>query len=246
MTLKRILTFLAVCYLAAANAFSQSEAGGSLTVRSDPEGALVQLKGHALVTGITPATFRYPFVGTYELMISKHGYENYTTHVVLEPGKHVNVEVTLTPKTRFKAAVRSLFIPGWGQKYSDQTVKGTIFLGLAVASIAGYFVADHHFNTEFDRFEAARDEFDEAFASGASYNELQQRLAVLERQQDRAYDAEDVRRIMIGTVIGVWTLNVIDAFFFTPQEHGSFTVKGITVTPGGQQGALGLTFSHRF
>jgi hypothetical protein len=69
---------------------------------------------------------------------------------------------------------------------------------------------------------------------------------VLERQQDKAYDAEDVRRIMIGTVIGVWTLNVIDAFFFTPQEHGSFTVKGITVTPGGQQGALGLTFSHRF
>ena len=132
--MKRILTLITVVTLVGSGVHAQSGSGPTLTVNSNPPGAVVQLKGEATVTAISPARFNYPFIGEYKLTIKKHLYETYKTRVVFEPGRKMNLDVELTPKTRFKATVRSVFIPGWGQIYHGRTIKGYTFLTLFIAT----------------------------------------------------------------------------------------------------------------
>ncbi|MFZ1684374.1 MAG: PEGA domain-containing protein, partial [Candidatus Zixiibacteriota bacterium] len=110
--MKRTLTTLVLTLSLAAATSAQQTAQSGLTVRSNPDGAEVTLKGDAIVTGITPTTFHQFLVGSYTVIVKRHGYENYKTHVMLDPNQPASLDVRLSPRTRIKAAARSLFIPG--------------------------------------------------------------------------------------------------------------------------------------
>lgn len=225
---------------------AQDSTQGGLIVRSSPEGAEVVLKGDAVVAGVTPTFFQHGLVGQYRVEIRKHGYETYKTGVVLDPTRQIEISADLSRKTGFKAAVRSMVFPGWGQRYGDQKTKGLVFHLLAAGSVAAYLITDHDFDNKYERFRDREAAYDSAFAAGGSYADLQRMHEDLLDAQDRAYDAEDIRRISIGAVAGVWALGVIDALFFFPEERGTFTVKGLTVKPTADTESVGLTLSHNF
>jgi len=224
---------------------AQTSSSGNLTVRSNPTGADVRVDGEASAAGITPVTFNYPLIGQYDLRISKYGYETYKTRVALDPAKGMVVDIRLSPKTRFKAAARSVFIPGWGQRYAEQKTKGFFLHLLAAGSVAAFVITDHDFNRKFDRFEILRAEYDSA-KSVESPEQMQVRFDLLYDAQKKAYDAENTRRISIGSVIAVWGIGVLDALLFTPEERASFSVKGVAIEPQTGSGALGLRLSKSF
>ncbi|MEW6049645.1 MAG: PEGA domain-containing protein [Candidatus Zixiibacteriota bacterium] len=244
--LKRILTALAIGCLLSIAAHGQEVPPGGLTVRSSPPGADVLLEGEAVAAGITPTTFQQTFIGDYKVTIKKYLYEKYSTHVTLDPAKQLALDVNLSPKTRIKAAARSVFIPGWGQRYSEQKGKSLLFMFLAAGSVAAYAIADHEFDKDFDLYETRKAEYDSARTHGASYQELQQRYVAWSDAQKEAYDSEDIRRITIGTVIGVWGLNVLDALLFFPNNRGSITVQGIDIHPDTKNQTFGLVVSKRW
>lgn len=246
MLLKRTLTAILLGLCVPLLLQAQEGASGGLTVTTSPPGAQVALDGDASVTAITPTTFLQTLIGDYRVTVQRYGYEKYTTHVNLDPSKQMSLQITLTPKTRLKAAARSLFIPGWGQRYTEQKGKAVLFNFLAAGSVAAYFIVNEHFNDKYDLFVSWRNAYDSAAASGASYQQLQALQQSLSDAQRTAYDAETVRRVTIGTVVGVWTLNLIDALFFFPQDHGTFTVKGVGITPTTKNGSLGLVLSKGF
>jgi hypothetical protein len=210
---------------------AQTNQPGNLTVRSNPPGADVLVAGEASATGITPVTFQYPLIGPYDLKIKKSGYETYKTRMVLDPAKQMVVDIKLSPKTRFKAAARSLFIPGWGQRYAEQRTKGFLLHLMAAGAVTAFIVTDHDFNKKFDRYETLIHEFDSAKTAGESNDLMQNRLTALNSAQKRAYDAENARRISIGSVVAVWGLGVLDALLFTPEERATFSVKGVAIAP---------------
>ena len=243
MLLKRILTAcLFVLLPVIVNA--QGAAQGNFTVVSYPAGAEVTLKGEAVVVGVTPSLFQQPLFGEYK--VKKFGYEKYSTRVTLDPNKPQELTVSLTPKTRLKAAVRSLVVPGWGQLYTEQKSKGLLFNLLAVGSVAAYLIADNNYNDEYDDLQASRRAYDSTIAHGGSYDDIRSRYINLRDNQEEAYNAETVRRITIGAVIGAWSLSVLDALFFFPRESGTFTVKGLTLKPETGNGTIGLTLSKSF
>ena len=246
MTLKWTLTRLAILLLLPAAVLAQGADEKGLVVRSDPQGALVELKGEATVTGITPTIFQYPFVGDYDLVIKQRGYENYHTKVFLDPARRIELDITLTPKTRFKAAVRSMVFPGWGQRYSDRKGKGLAFLLLSVGASAAYLVADHNFNIKYDRYDQRLHEYDEAVAQGATHDDLVVLSSLLNDAQEEAYDMEDVRRFTIGAAAAIWGLNVLDALLSSPRREGIVTVNDLTVTPTTDGLTFGLALSHNF
>jgi len=127
MKLKRILATAITGLLLTAGISAQETQSTGLIVRSQPPGALATVSGEVTVSGVTPVHFRQTLIGDYKLTLKKYGYEKYTTRVILDPGKLTTIDITLSPKTRFKAAVRSLFIPGWGQRYTEQKNKGYLF-----------------------------------------------------------------------------------------------------------------------
>ncbi|MBI5267332.1 MAG: PEGA domain-containing protein [candidate division Zixibacteria bacterium] len=230
----------------AAGVTAQTSPAGNLTVRSNPPGADVLVRGEASATGITPVTFQYPLVGSYELKIQKHGFETYKTRMALDPAKQMVVDVRLSPKTRFKAAARSVFIPGWGQRYSEQKTKGFLLQLMAAGAVTAFLVTDHDFNNKFDRFESLQAEYDSALTAGAGYGEMQSRWNGLYDAQKKAYDAENARRISIGSVVAVWTIGVLDALLFTPEEKATFSVKGVALEPASGSKTFGLRLTKSF
>jgi hypothetical protein len=245
MRVKKYIVAALVAGLLPVSAVSQVGMIGDLTVRSNPQGASVKLSGEAVVSGVTPARFRHLLIGDYELTLKKPGYETYRTRVELGPSKQMEMDVRLSPKTRFKTAVRSLFIPGWGQRYADKRTKGYVFTFLAAAAGVGYLLADDEYDFRMDNYDQIREEFDSLSIAG-NVEELRRVHPLLVAAQESAYDAESVRRVTIGIGVGIWALNLVDAIFFFPQQKGTFSVKGLTLSPEADSENVGLTLSMKF
>lgn len=245
MVLKNILAVIAMLSVMPSTIWCQRNMMADFTVKSVPEGAQVTLKGEARVAGITPARFRQLLIGNYDVIVQRQGYETYRTRVAIDPTKPMEVNVTLSPKTRFKAAARSLFIPGWGQRYADQKLKGYTYTFLAAASITAYLITDRDFDIKYDRYMTVKHEYDSLSRHG-NINELQYAYARLQRTQHDAWDAENLRRISIGSAIGTWGLSFLDALFFFPNNRSTIFVKGLSVAPSTDPTNVGLQLSFKF
>jgi len=214
----------------------------SLMVDSNPSGARASLLGPFTYSGVTPATFIQPMYGKFDLEVEKPGYETHKSSVYLEPGKTSSVSVNLSAKTRFKAGVRSLVIPGWGQFYSDQNGKGFFFLIMtAAAGIAAY--ATH------DEFQYRRDLYDETAVRYNQASTVAEKNAIYPELQARkidAYDAETERMIALYTIAGIWGLNLVDALFFFPDFTDGQIVEGISLTPNENFDGARIMVSYSF
>jgi hypothetical protein len=244
MSLKRILAALLPLVFLAPGLSAQVEQPG-VVVTTQPPGAEVTLDGAAEVTGISPAFFPQGLVGSYKLKVKKYGYESHETEVVLDPTRRIAVDVTLSPKTRLKAAARSIILPGWGQVYAEKKTKGYLFGVLAFGAVGTYLVAEKHFQDRKDDYEQVLHVWDST-AAGGSVDDLRQLKFYLDRAQNRAYDAETVRRGAIGAVIGVWSLAFLDAMFFFPNDRSTFDVKGLAVEPDITPTQVGFALTKRF
>ena len=243
--MKRILAAIGVAVFIPLIAHAQGTQQGSVTVRSTPEGARATLDGEMVVSGVTPARFEYPLVGEYKLTLKRYGYETYSTRITLDPNRPVDIDVRLSPRTRFKAAARSLIIPGWGQKYTGQHTKAFLFATLAVASVATYLIVDADFDDKYDLYRETLARYDSLRASG-SLEDLRRLQPELDAAQDRAYDAENVRRVMIGATVAVWGLNLLDVLLFYPAERATVSVKGLSLRPSAKPDEIGMVISKRF
>lgn len=242
MTLKRILTLLLIISIIPSIVFAQVKSAGKLTIQSFPEGASVKLVGDVIVKGVAPAIFRQPLIGNYKLIVSKAGYERYETKLILNPYQPLVVNVQLSPKTRFKSFSRSMFIPGWGQRYSGKKFKGYLFTVLSLGAAASYLIADNKFDDKFDTFNRLTREYDDLTV----LSEKQSFYPRLVSAQQDAYDAEDVRRITVGTVIGIWSLNLLDALFFFPDNRTGVSIKTLSVNPLYKSEVSGIQISMKF
>jgi len=116
---------------------------------------------------------------------------------------------------------------------------------MAVGSVITYLIADDDFDDKKQIYDDKLREYDNTKTSG-TYEELVKIHSELVEVQEDAYDAEDIRRITIGVVIGVWGLNLLDALFLFPEERGTFSVKGLTITPDVSPVNTGVKISMDF
>jgi hypothetical protein len=211
--LYNILKVFLVLSLISSVAFAQSD-NGNLTVTSSPPGTTVMLSGEYQVAGVTPVTFSQKLFGVYKLTAQRGGYEKYETTLVLVGDEPRTVDFSMTPKTRFKAAFRSLVIPGWGQMYSGQKLRGAVYTFGAAASLVTLAIVDRNFRDKRDDFNSANAAYEQA----RSIEEKARLKPGVENAQQRAYDAETTRNIAFGVAAVVWALNVIDAAAFFPES----------------------------
>ncbi len=99
-------------------------------------------------------------------------------------------------RTRWDSTYRSMVAPGWGQFYNEQPVKGGVFVGLEVLTIAA--VLGLHFGGE-----KVADDYNN-LGPDSSQKTFDDKRRLKER-------LHDWRNYMIGAVVGVWAVNVIDA-----------------------------------
>ena len=238
MRSKGILAFLVLCLLPLLS-FSQE---GGLLVNTSPPGAEVRVIGAISISGLSPIKFLQGLEGNYRIRINKYGFETYKSSVFLQAGRELNLTVKLKPKTRLKAAARSLFIPGWGQAYTEQKTKGFVFALLAVGTVGHYFRTDSDFNNDNDHFNNLLGQYN----ATTSYEVREMLYPLLQDARKVAYDSENKRRIAVGAAIAAWGLNLLDVFFFFPEERGSTLVNALSVQPDFNSGGATVALTHRF
>jgi hypothetical protein len=206
--------------------FAQGHSGG-LAISTDPQGAEVVLRGDLTFSGMTPISFTQGLDGWYKIEITRYGYEAYKSAVFIEAGKPVSLTVALKKKTLLKGVVRSCLIPGWGQFYSDQKLKGFIYLTLAAAAAGAYLIADADFDDKNDQYDRLRSEYNRL----TRIEDMKRLYPLVAEAKKDAYDSENVRRTAIGVTVGVWSLNLLDLLFHFPGEGGTVAVGSLSVKP---------------
>ncbi len=193
----------------------------TLVIESNPTGAVVVLRGSYEWIGQTPWRLFRDLNGLYRVEARLPGYETWRGDVVLGPGAPQNLQIDLGRKTRLKAAVRSLFFPGWGQAYTGQTGKATFLVAAEVAALAGSVWAEVAYQNRVDDLSDA-----ETALSGANLQNLSSLQTAYDDAGHRADRAFDRRRAAFGTVIGLHTFAVLDALLFHPSGRASFAGLG--------------------
>jgi hypothetical protein len=111
-----------------------------LTVTSDPPGAVVRLSGEYEWVGRTPWSLHRPLSGIYRVEAHVPGYQIWHGQIMLGPGEPQDLRIRLSKKTRFGAGVRSLVLPGWGQRYNDVPTRGWVYTIGEIAALSGSIV----------------------------------------------------------------------------------------------------------
>ena len=101
-------------------------------IQSSPLGATVKLNGLYSIVGRTPFLVPYPLEGRYKIKATKEGYESETSHVNFFGNSESSIFIKLKPRTRIKAAMRSLLFPGWGQLYSGDKFRGVVLGAVSI------------------------------------------------------------------------------------------------------------------
>jgi hypothetical protein len=207
-------------------------------IDSNPPGAFLTLEGEYRISATTPCRIPDNIIGNYHMKAKMPGFESWSGDIFILPNQDNSFSFKLSPKTRFKASVRSLFIPGWGQYYSGQTFRSLILgFGTIGAGVATLF-ADGDFRHKRDDYNQAKIDRD----NPRTNNEEFTRLWGLARAKNReAYDAETRRNTLIGVTIGIWAYNIIDAALFFPERKLITGLPKIQANFDGQMTHLKLT-----
>jgi len=210
-------------------------------IDSNPKGATVYIENE--VIGKTPCPFSFAISGRYRLWAYKKGYENWSQNFTFNEKSIQSIFFKLTPKTRSRALLRSLVLPGWGQGYSDRKMGGRLLLGLQLGSLASLAVADKQYRKH-------RDDYKSQYATyeGLSKSISQEPKAwqQLQHAYDQADDAHRMRNLVAGAALAVYLINLVDVLANFPRNFRQIEFIP-TLSPGsspsGPAGKISVNFS---
>ncbi len=218
-------------------AMAQQPAETTFIVITNPAGATVYLDGEYHLVASTPASLPSNLSGQYKTKIIRPGYESWRGELTFVPGMPNTVNIDLKKKTAFKAGLRSLIVPGWGQYYSGNKVRGSLFTLGAVSALTGLYFADKKYQDKRADYDIAS----QAYVNATSIEERIRLKEVKDAKQRLAYSAETDRRTVFYIGVGLWTFNFLDAILFFPDGEAVFPT--VSAIDGG--GAM-LTLQARF
>jgi len=185
-----------------------------VTIKSNPEGALAQLKGEYDMSAITPFSLSAGIIGDFKMKVTKPGYETWKGDIDLPtPGNLF--EINLNKRSRAKAGLRSFIIPGWGQLYSERKFNGFSFMILEAAAGASFIIAKTRFDNRKTDYDLALDSYHNAQTPEETAN-LQ---LILDESQNDMDDAESIKNTVLAVGVGIWAYNLIDALMFFPKYN---------------------------
>lgn len=232
MGIKRsALAFVGAMTLLWSMSWAQDDGGISISTR--PPGATVYLHGAYDLVANTPARLPSDLSGRYEAKVTRPGYEIWKGELTFVAGSVNDIDIKLSKKTRIKASLRSLFIPGWGQMYSGNSLRGSLFTAGVVVSAAAVYITDR-------RYQKKRSDYDIALSEYYAAESIEDRVrlkADLNEKQEAAYDAETDRRTAFAIGTAIWAFNIIDALIFFPEKDVFYP----TVTSLGDGAAISFT-----
>lgn len=219
----------------------------STVISSDPPGASITLEGEYNLSATTPCRLPDNVNGKFELKANMSGYESWSGDVIILPGQENHFSFSLAPKTRLKAAFRSLFMPGWGQYYAGLKEKAFILNIGTIGFAIGTVLVDSDFRQKRDDYNQAVVDLNNA----SSYDEVSRLRSLVIDKNRQAYDAETRRNALAIITAGLWAYNILDAVIFFPDKklyfhQGGVPVQGASIRPVFDGDKIGLSLTAAF
>ncbi len=243
-TVKRLVSWLLFFQVIVFVTGIQAQDKRVVTIKSDPPGVMLYFKGENSFVGVTPFTVKPNLMGNYKITAVKQGYEKSKVQYYFKGTESGTLRLRLSPKTRFKAAMRSMVFPGWGQIYSDRKHSG-IFLSLVQAG-AGLFtlVAHNDYNNAYDKYKNALSDYEENKKFSALRDDYWDVVVARHKEASNAFDKRQTWLYISG---GLWIYNFLDSILFFPSfdnEIFNRSLPGISVNF--QNDTVGLNLSFQF
>jgi hypothetical protein len=236
--------FLAI--LAVFNVAANAQQAGTI-INSDPPGAAITLDGEYKLTATTPCRLPDNITGKFMMKAMMPGYETWSGDIMIIPGQANNFAFNMSAKTRLKAGLRSLFIPGWGQWYGGDKTRAFVVNFATLGFGVGTLIADHDFRVKKDDYDEANSDL----ANATSYEEITRlRQLVINRNRD-AYNAETTRNTFVIITAALWAYNIFDSMVFFPERklyfhQESIPIKQASIQPNFSLNTVGLTLTATF
>jgi len=223
-TLVCVLTIVGL----APSVFAQD--GGGVVVESIPPGAVVELVGQHVFHGVTPWRLDRGLSGTYEVRAYKAGYEEWEGYVLLSSTRRDSISIRLSRKTPLGAGLRSAIVPGWGQYYTGQNVKGTMFLVAELAAAAGVLWTNEKRDDAQTDYSEARLEY----LAADQVDEVEARYLEMKKAYDELFRWHEKRKQWSYAAAAIWLANLLDAtiLFPAPAQGGGYS----SLPPGDDSG----------
>jgi len=216
----------------------QAQSRRSVSIKSRPSGAIVCLEGEYTIVGRTPCKITGNLTGTYKIKAYKRGYENWSSTInFLGQGKE-SVIIHLSPKTRFKAMLRSMVFPGWGQVYSGRRTKGAFISLLQLGSAISTAIAVIDYNNKVNDYNDAVSKYEKKKKIFEEREKYWKIVSDRKREADKAYD---LMQTLTWITVGIWIYNVLDCLFFFPSYENIPMISGYI-----QEGNPSITISMEF
>lgn len=212
-----------------------------ITISSMPEGAEVRIDGKK--AGETPLADFTVTEGEHNIAIARMGYETVRQHVAVSPSAPVSISPVLVPKTKGKALLRSVFLPGTGQWYAEYKAKGELISVFQLAALAGVVGATLMANDARSNYDHAYNAYKRASAPG----DISAARDDMNGEYDTVSSAETLQLALIGAAAAVYAYNLIDAAFFTtPKIEVKPPSAYLRFEPYANNGVSGISASLRF
>jgi hypothetical protein len=224
---------------APAGAQSGQENAKGFQIESRPSGATVTIEGE--IIGKTPCSFPYQLSGRYRLYAEKRGYETVSRDIDFGARKIETITFMLSPKTRKMAIVRSLFITGWGQNYTEQKLKSRIFLALQGSCLVSLGISHARCLRYKDTYESQLQSYSSASLQLDREPAAWQKLRA---SHDRWNEADRWRNAMLYAAAGVHALNLLDAIFTFPKKLRQIEILAAPATGQPAPEGAGFTISY--
>jgi len=226
--------------LPAIGVLAQEKDNNSVIVKTNPPGAMLYFEGENSFVGVTPLKLPASLKGAYKIMATKYGFEKSRMEYFFKGNEKGVMRLRLSPKTRFKAGVRSLVFPGWGQFYSERKTSG-ILLSLAQLGIGIFTVSSHlKYNEAYTNYKDALNDYENERNITLKF----EKYDVVNDKYDKANHAFNKRNDWLYITGGLWLYNFLDSILFFPsydREIFDKTLPGISTNFHDSSIALTLT-----
>lgn len=184
-----------------------------LRVFGSPMGAQLTFNGAEI--GTIPLNDFQVLPGKYKLKVSAPGFETADNSIKINIAETKLINIHLSQKKHSKAILRSILIPGLGQRYSERKVKSFFFPLMELVSIGGIYWADQKYDKEAKKYS----ESIQLYQSAISTNEIDITRNQMEQSYISANDAKKQRNMAIGISAGIWIWNIVDVLIWGPKTH---------------------------
>lgn len=238
MSARVILILLAVVLLSTVGSAQQATTKtDNYLLTTNPPGATAYFYGDYDLVVNTPANIPANFTGKYKVKIFHPGYESWKGELAFLPGSVNSVNIDLSRKTRVKAGLRSLFIPGWGQHYSGNTFRGAAFT-IGAGSVIGILLyADRRYQDRKSSYNSAYQDY----INATSIDDRNRLKPISDAARLSASRAETDRKRVFYAAAGFWVYNILDSMLFFPNGAAYYPVVS-AIDEGGAEVSLVVKF----